>query len=80
MIKTLRHFIQGVVVILIVTISTTLLTAILCVLALFKILTPAGPARNAITHWSSSLGELWVSINKAMAWPNRAMWDIHMPD
>ncbi len=80
MIKTLRHFIQGVVVILIVTISTTLLTAILCVLALFKLLTPAGRARNAITHWSSSLGELWVSINKAMAWPNRDMWDIHMPD
>lgn len=80
MIKTLRHFVQGVVVILIVAISTTVLTACLCILALFKFLTPAGRGRNAITHWSSSLGELWVSINKAMAWLNRDMWDIRMPD
>lgn len=65
---------------MIVVISTTVLTAVLCILALFKFLAPAGRARNAITHWSSSLGELWVSINKALAWPNRDMWDIHMPD
>jgi 1-acyl-sn-glycerol-3-phosphate acyltransferase len=80
MIRQLRHLLQGTVVILVVAISTTVLTLLLCILALFKLLAPAGRGRNAITHWSSSLGELWVSINKAMAWLNRDMWDIHMPD
>jgi len=34
-----------------------------------------------MTHWLSSLGELWVSINKCVVWPYREMeWDVRMPE
>lgn len=75
-----RYALQGTIVILIVAVSTTVLTAIIFILSIFKLLAPAGRARNAMTHWLSSLGELWVSVNKAMTWFNRDMWDIHLPD
>jgi 1-acyl-sn-glycerol-3-phosphate acyltransferase len=75
-----RNVLQGTIVILIVAVSTTVITAIIFVLSIFKLLAPAGRARNAMTHWLSSLGELWVSINKAMTWLNRDMWDIRLPD
>ncbi len=33
-----------------------------------------------MTHWLSSLGELWVSINKAAVWFYPMEWDVHMPE
>lgn len=34
-----------------------------------------------MTHWLSSLGELWISINKGLTWFFRGMqWDIQLPD
>jgi len=80
MLTKARHALQGTIVILIVVVSTTVLTSIIFVLSIFKLLAPAGRARNAMTHWLSSLGELWVSVNKAMTWLNRDMWDIRLPD
>ena len=80
MLSKVRHALQGTIVILIVAVSTTVITAIIFVLSIFKLLAPAGRARNAMTHWLSSLGELWVSINKAMTWFNRDMWDIRLPE
>jgi 1-acyl-sn-glycerol-3-phosphate acyltransferase len=75
-----RNALQGTIVILIVAVSTTVITVIIFVLSIFKLLAPAGRARNAMIHWLSSLGELWVSVNKAMTWPNRDMWDIRLPN
>lgn len=80
MLSKVRHALQGTIVILIVAVSTTVITAVIFVLSIFKLLAPAGRARNAMTHWLSSLGELWVSINKAMTWFNRDMWDIRLPE
>jgi 1-acyl-sn-glycerol-3-phosphate acyltransferase len=81
MLTRLRYGLQGAIVILVVTVSTTVLTAIIFVLSLFKLIAPKGSARNAMTHWLSSLGELWVSINKFSVRFYRDMeWDVHMPE
>jgi len=76
-----RYALQGAIMILIVTANTVILTAVIFILAIFKLLAPPGTARNAMTRWLSSLGELWISVNKAMAWCYRGMeWDVHLPD
>lgn len=81
MLNRVRFGLQGAVVILIVSVSTTVLTALLFVLSLFKFIAPRGRARNSITHWLSSLAELWVSINKLSVRFYRDMeWDVHMPE
>ncbi len=34
-----------------------------------------------MTHWLSSLGELWVSVNKCAVWFYRDLeWDVRMPE
>ena len=64
-----------------VTISTIVLTLLIFVLSIFKWIAPRGRARNAMTQWLSSLGELWVSVNKNLMWFYRGMeWDIHLPE
>jgi 1-acyl-sn-glycerol-3-phosphate acyltransferase len=76
-----RYALQGAIVILIVSVNTVVLTSVIFILAIFKLLAPPGRARNAMTRWLSSLGELWVSVNKAMVWFYRGMeWDVHLPD
>jgi 1-acyl-sn-glycerol-3-phosphate acyltransferase len=76
-----RYFLQGAIVLLVVSVSTIVLTSVIFLLAIFKLLAPAGRARNAMTRWLSLLGESWVSINKAMVWFYRGMeWDVRMPD
>ena len=80
MLSKVRYALQGTIVILIAAVSTTILTAVIFLLSIFKLLAPAGRARNAMTHWLSSLGELWVSVNKTLTWFNRDMWEIHLPE
>ena len=76
----MRYWLQGAIVILIVTVSTVVLTTVIFLLSIFKLMAPAGSARNAMTHWLSSLGELWVSINKAAVCFYPIEWDVHMPE
>jgi len=77
----LRYFLQGSVVLLIVTVSTIVLTTLIFLLAIFKFLAPRGWARNYMTRGLSSLGELWVSVNKGLSSFYRGMeWDIQLPD
>ena len=81
MLEKLRYGLQGATVILIVTVSTTVLTAVIFVLSLFKLIAPKGRARNVMTRWLSSLGELWVSINKGVMWFHRGLeWDVQVPE
>ncbi|HEY5775247.1 MAG TPA: acyltransferase [Xanthomonadales bacterium] len=81
MLTRLRYVLQGVIVMLIVAVSTVVLTTIIFLLAIFKLIAPRGRAQNAMTRWLSSLGEMWVSVNKAMVWFYRDMqWDVHMPE
>lgn len=81
MLAKIRYALQGATVLLTITISTTVLTAGLFLLALFKWLTPPGRVRNTMTHWASSLGELWASINSALVRCYRGLrWDVHIPD
>jgi len=81
MLNSLRFVLQGVLVLLFVSISTVVLTTLILILAMFKLIAPQGRPRYAITRWLSSVGELWVSVNKLMVWFYRGMkWDIHVPD
>jgi len=76
-----RYALQGAIMILIVSVNTIVLTAVIFILAIFKLLAPPGRARNAMTHWLSSLGELWVSVNKTLVLFYRGMeWDVRLPD
>ena len=80
MLTNVRYGLQGAIVILVVSFSTVLLTAVIFILSLFKFIAPKGRPRDAMTHWLSSLGELWISVNKCMVWPYRTMeWDVRMP-
>lgn len=75
-----RYGLQGAIVILITSVSTVVLTTIIFILSLFKLMAPKGLARNTMTHWLSSLGELWVSINKFCVRFYPIEWDVHMPE
>ena len=75
-----RFALQGTAALLAVAINTIVLTLIILVLALCKRIVPQGAIRNTITRWLSSLGELWISVNKLVLWFYRGMkWDIHLP-
>lgn len=81
MLTRVRYGLQGAVVILVVSVSTVVLTAVIFVLSLFKLIAPTGRARNFMTHLLSSFAELWVSINKLSVRFYRDMeWDVHMPE
>lgn len=80
MLTRIRYLLQGTVVILIASVSTVVLTTIIFLLSIFKLMAPKGRARNAMTHWLSSLGELWVSVNKLAVRFYPIQWDVHMPE
>ena len=81
MLNKFRFGLQGTIVLLVVSISTIVLTTVIFTLSLFKLIAPVGRARNTMTRWLSSLGELWVSVNKGVMWFYRGMeWDIQLPD
>ncbi len=81
MLTTLRYFLQGTFVLLAVSINTILSTLLIFMLAAVKLIAPKGPARNAVTHWLSLVGEYWISFNKLMAWLLHDMkWEVHLPD
>jgi len=81
MLKGLRYFLQGTLVLLAVSVNTIGSTVVIFLLAVVKFFTPKGAARNTVTHWLSSVGEYWISFNKLMAWLLHDMkWDIQLPD
>lgn len=81
MFAKVRYGLQGAIVLLIVSVNTIVLTTIIFILAIFKLAAPRGRAQNAMTHWLSSLGELWVSVNKTLAGFYRGMeWDVEIPE
>jgi 1-acyl-sn-glycerol-3-phosphate acyltransferase len=81
MLTQLRYGLQGATVILVVSVSTVVLTTVIFLGSLFKLVAPRGRARNTMTHWLSSLGELWVSVNKfAVRFYRDLEWDVHMPE
>jgi 1-acyl-sn-glycerol-3-phosphate acyltransferase len=81
MLSKVRYALQGSMVALVVIISTVIFTTLICILAIFKLIAPRGRASNALTKWASSLGELWVSVNKASVCFYRKMeWDVQLPE
>jgi 1-acyl-sn-glycerol-3-phosphate acyltransferase len=76
-----RYFLQGTVVLLIVSVSTIVLTTSIFLLAIFKFIAPKGAVRNTISLGLSWLGELWVSVNKVLVSFFRGMeWDVELSD
>ena len=81
MLTRIRYGVQGAIVVLVVTVSTIFLTALIFTLSIFKLTAPRGRARNTMTRWLSSLGELWVSVNKSLTGFYRNLeWDISLPE
>jgi 1-acyl-sn-glycerol-3-phosphate acyltransferase len=80
MLTRMRYGLQGVIVLLVVSVSTVVLTTVIAILAIFKLIAPRGRSRNAMTQWLSSLGETWVSINKSVVWFYRDLeFDVQLP-
>lgn len=76
----IRHALQGSLVFILMTISTTVLTLLISVLSIFKLASPKGLVRNTLTHWLSTLGELWVSFNQFLIGFYRHLeWDVQVP-
>ena len=64
-----------------VSVNTIISTVFVFLLAVVKLFTPKGPARNVVTHWLSSVGEYWISFNKMMSSLLYGMkWNIQLPD
>ncbi len=78
--KKIRFALQGAAALLVITINTIVLTTVMFLAAIPKVLSPPGTFRNTLTRWLSSVGELWVSINKSVLWFYRDMeWDVQLP-
>ncbi len=76
-----RGTLQGLAAMLVAAVSTIMLTTVIFVLALFKFLLPQGAVRNSINRWLSAIGELWISINKAIiGFYDQLEWDVQLPD
>jgi len=81
MMTAIRYLLQGIFVLLAVSINTILSTLLIFVLAVVKLIAPKGRVRNGVTRCLSSVGEYWVSFNKLMAWLLRDMeWEFQLPD
>ena len=75
------YALQGGIALLVVVVNTIVLTTVIVFFSIIKFIAPKGRARNLMTRLLSSLGELWVSINKCVVWFYRGMeWDVQCPD
>ena len=80
MFSRVRYFLQGSIVLVVVSVSTIVLTTIIFLLSIFKFIAPKGVIRNSLSRGLSSLGELWVSVNKGLVWFFRGLeWDVQLP-
>ena len=81
MLSRLRQILQGSLILLAITLNTIFSTVFVFILAVVKLLSPKGAARNRVTRWLSSVGEYWISFNKLMASTIPGLeWDIELPD
>ena len=81
MLSKTRYALQGGIALLVVVVNTIVLTTVIVFFSIIKFIAPKGCARNLMTRLLSSLGELWISINKCVVWFYRGMeWDVQCPD
>jgi 1-acyl-sn-glycerol-3-phosphate acyltransferase len=65
---------------LLITVSTIVLTVILCLLSLFKFIAPTAKSLNWVRRFLAGLAEVWISINNAIFTAFRlTQWDIEVP-
>jgi len=65
---------------LMISISTIVLTLILCFFAVFKFLAPTEAIRDRLRVFLASIAELWISINNAiLTLYSNTKWDIEVP-
>jgi 1-acyl-sn-glycerol-3-phosphate acyltransferase len=81
MLRKLRYGLTGSLIMLAVSLNTALATVAIFILAVIKFLSPKGRARNAVTHWLSSVGEYWISFNSLMIrFIGSVKWDIQIDE
>jgi 1-acyl-sn-glycerol-3-phosphate acyltransferase len=72
---------KGVAALLVISISTVVLTTVLCFFAIFKFIAPTPALRNRIRRFLAGLAETWISINNGVfALYRSTAWDIEVPD
>jgi 1-acyl-sn-glycerol-3-phosphate acyltransferase len=65
----------------VITVSTIVLTIILCVFSIAKFLVPEGAVRNRVRRFLAGLAVMWISINNLVFTILRlTQWDIELPD
>jgi 1-acyl-sn-glycerol-3-phosphate acyltransferase len=80
MLASLRHTLQGIVALLVISMSTIVLTVVLFFMALVKFLLPKGRPRHAMSRALARLAEFWSSINRAVTGLYRSLeWDVSLP-
>ncbi len=72
--------IKGVVALLALSVSTIVLTLLICVLAIGKLLAPSEHARNSVRRLLAGIAEAWISFNNAALSLYKTEWDVQIPD
>jgi len=81
MFRTIVTALKGAAALLIITISTIVLSTLVCLLGLLKFLAPTAKLRARVRYWLASLVELWTAINNAVLFLFRATsWDVEIPE
>ncbi|MEJ8567752.1 acetyltransferase [Elongatibacter sediminis] len=76
----MRYFIQGLLAMLVISLSTIVISVVVLLLVIPKLLAPTDAARNMVARFSSTVGELWIGINKFVISRYRGMkWDLELP-
>jgi len=81
MFRTIVTALKGAAALFIITISTIVLSTLVCLLGLLKFLAPTAKLRARVRYWLASLVELWTAINNAVLFLFRATsWDVEIPE
>lgn len=81
MLANLVTALKGAAALLIITISTIVLSTLVCLLGLLKFLAPTAKLRAKVRYCLASLVELWTAINNAVLFLFRATsWDVEIPE
>jgi 1-acyl-sn-glycerol-3-phosphate acyltransferase len=81
MFRTIVTALKGAAALLIITISTIVLSTMICLLGLLKFLAPTKKLRARVRYWLASLVELWTAINNGVLFLFRATsWDVEIPE
>jgi 1-acyl-sn-glycerol-3-phosphate acyltransferase len=79
--RTLAETAKATSTLLVISISTIVLTTVLCIMAIGKFLAPTEGIRDSIRDFLARLPETWISINNTLfSFYDHPVWDIEIPE